>query len=64
MSLLLGVCLIGLVLILAHAPVSRAATLTVTSTADSGPGTLRQAILDAVSGDTITLHCRRIVRLC
>ncbi|MGD2205967.1 MAG: right-handed parallel beta-helix repeat-containing protein [Anaerolineae bacterium] len=31
-----------------------AATLTVTSTADSGPGTLRQAMDDAVSGDTIT----------
>ncbi|MBC8422438.1 MAG: hypothetical protein H8E01_00245, partial [Chloroflexi bacterium] len=31
-----------------------AATLVVTSTADSGPGTLRQAMLDAVSGDTIT----------
>ena len=31
-----------------------AATITVTSTADSGPGTLRQALLDAPSGDTIT----------
>lgn len=28
-------------------------TITVTNTADNGPGTLRQAILDAVSGDTI-----------
>ncbi|MGD9030083.1 MAG: hypothetical protein PVG25_09740, partial [Anaerolineae bacterium] len=33
---------------------STAATITVTSTADSGPGTLRQALLDAVNGDTIT----------
>src|SRR5689334_6218728 len=31
-----------------------AATLTVTSTADSGAGSLRQTILDAASGDTIT----------
>ena len=31
-----------------------ATTITVTSTADSGPGTLRQALLDAVNGDTIT----------
>jgi hypothetical protein len=31
-----------------------AATRVVTSTADSGPGTLRQALLDAVNGDTIT----------
>lgn len=30
-----------------------AATLTVTNTADSGAGSLRQAILDAASGDTI-----------
>jgi hypothetical protein len=30
-----------------------AATLTVTNTSDSGAGSLRQAILDAVSGDTI-----------
>ena len=28
-------------------------TITVNNTADNGPGTLRQAILDAVSGDTI-----------
>jgi hypothetical protein len=32
---------------------ARAATITVTSPGDSGAGTLRQAILDAVSGDTI-----------
>jgi hypothetical protein len=36
-------------------PVStRAATLTVTNGNDSGPGSLRQAILDAAAGDTIT----------
>lgn len=29
-------------------------TITVTSSADSGPGTLRQALLDAQGGDTIT----------
>lgn len=29
-------------------------TIVVTSTADSGPGTLRQALLDAQAGDTIT----------
>ncbi len=36
-----------------HAVGALAATITVTSAADSGPGTLRQAILDAASGDTI-----------
>ncbi|MDO9041283.1 MAG: hypothetical protein Q7U64_02925, partial [Desulfocapsaceae bacterium] len=35
-------------------PQAQAATLTVTSSADSGAGTLRQAILDAVADDTIT----------
>lgn len=35
-------------------PVVGATTLVVVSTADSGPGTLRQAILDAKAGDTIT----------
>jgi hypothetical protein len=33
---------------------ARAATLTVTSKADSGPGTLREALDLAASGDTIT----------
>ena len=60
LSLLLGLSLVGLSLLLARPPVSRAATtLTVTSTADAGgtcPGatcTLRQAIATAASGDTI-----------
>ncbi|MBP7691077.1 MAG: hypothetical protein KA764_04140, partial [Anaerolineales bacterium] len=38
----------------APAPAARAATRTVTSAADSGPGTLRQALLDAGPGDLIT----------
>ena len=37
----------------ADMPQGLATTIVVTSTADSGPGTLRQALLDAVSGDTI-----------
>lgn len=32
---------------------ARSATITVTNTNDSGPGSLRQAIVDAASGDTI-----------
>ena len=36
------------------APASEEVTIIVTSTNDSGPGTLRQALLDAQSGDTIT----------
>ena len=32
----------------------QATTIIVTSTADSGPGTLRQALLDAQSGEVIT----------
>ncbi|MGE5377764.1 MAG: choice-of-anchor Q domain-containing protein, partial [Bacteroidota bacterium] len=37
-----------------HASPVLASTWTVTSTGDSGPGSLRQAIADAVSGDVIT----------
>src|SRR6266404_2173826 len=39
--------------LLLSAAAAQAATLTVTSGADSGTGTLRQAILDASAGDTI-----------
>jgi hypothetical protein len=39
--------------LLLHAVIAHAATLTVTSTSDSGPGTLRQALTDAAPGDTI-----------
>ena len=59
LSLLLGLSLVGLSLLLARPPVVKAATLTVTSSADAGgtcPGatcTLRQAIATAAAGDTI-----------
>ena len=59
MALVVGLSLVGLALLLARPPMSRAATLTVTSNADAGgtcPGadcTLRQAIIAAASGDTI-----------
>lgn len=46
-----------LALILANsflAPFTFADTITVTNSADAGPGTLRQAIADSVSGDAIT----------
>lgn len=47
----------GLLLILAlsvgQMPAAHAATITVTTTADSGAGSLRQGIADAASGDTI-----------
>ena len=47
-------CLVALAWLLAAPPDCFAATLSVTNLADSGPGTLRQAIADAQSGDTIT----------
>jgi len=37
-------------------PVRQADAVVVTSAADSGPGTLRQALLDAQGGETITFH--------
>jgi hypothetical protein len=49
-SVCVGVLLVCLVLC---GPVIRAATLTVTSSADGGAGALRQAVSNSVSGDTI-----------
>jgi predicted outer membrane repeat protein len=51
-----GLLLCGLLLILLYlaAPRLYAATVIVTTTSDSGPGSLRQAIADAAPGDTIT----------
>ena len=45
--------IIHLILTLAMAGTVAAGTITVTSTADNGPGSLRQAISDATAGDTI-----------
>jgi hypothetical protein len=45
-----------LVILLAVSKIALGATLTVTTTADSGPGSLRQAIIDASVGDTITFN--------
>jgi len=45
--------LISVLLLCAMATQTGAATITVTNTNDSGPGSLRQAILNASSGDTI-----------
>ncbi len=50
-NLTLRLSTLGLMLLAAY---SHAATLVVTSNSDSGAGTLRQAIADAASGDTIT----------
>ena len=44
----------GLSLSVVTAPVAGAATQTVTNCGDSGPGSLRQAVLDAASGDTVS----------
>jgi hypothetical protein len=48
--ILFATCLSALCLV---APSTQAATITVTNTNDSGAGSLRQAIADAVNGDTI-----------
>jgi len=48
-----GVLALLLALAGSNPPVAHAATLTVTNTNDSGPGSLRQAIADAASGDII-----------
>jgi hypothetical protein len=45
--------IIGVLLLCAFAMPAHAATITVTNTNDSGPGSLRQALVDANDGDTI-----------
>src|SRR6476646_9493679 len=46
--------IIGVLLFCVFVTAAHAATITVTSTNDSGPGSLRQALRDAHDGDTIT----------
>ncbi len=48
---------------LAGASIARATTLTVTTLNDSGPGSLRQTIADAASGDTITFSVKGTITL-
>src|SRR5215218_6265742 len=45
--------IVPLVLVALAAPPSAPAAPTVSNTGDSGPGSLRQALADAVTGDTI-----------
>jgi predicted outer membrane repeat protein len=49
-----GFAVIGVLLVCAMAMQTGAATITVTSTNDSGPGSLRQALASANDGDTIS----------
>ena len=53
LAFLLGL-LLGLLALQATPTVAETNTLIVNSTADSGPGTLRQALFSAIPGDTIT----------
>lgn len=46
--------LLAILLLIVNATFGLGATITVTSANDSGPGSLRQAILDSAVGDTIT----------
>ena len=46
--------IIGVLLLCVFGTAAHAATITVTNTNDSGPGSLRQALRDAHDGDTIT----------
>ena len=54
---------IGLALGVGPALAAHAATITVTTTDDSGPGSLRQAIQDAASGDTINFSVTGAITL-
>ena len=49
-------CVLNLVAVLFACPCTFAAMIGVTSSGDSGPGTLRQALADANNGDTIAFN--------
>ena len=53
----------GLALGAGPTSIAHAATITVTTTADSGPGSLRQAIQDAAPGDTINFSVTGAITL-
>src|SRR5580704_2677429 len=53
---ILAVCVSVLIVIIRIRSVRAATTITVTTTSDSGAGSLRQAVADAQSGDTIVFN--------
>ena len=63
MLLPLAVVLLALVALVVGTAVTQAATLTVTNLSDRGAGSLRQAIADAASGDTINFSVTGTITL-
>src|SRR5438552_14167856 len=63
LALLVDICLIPFALAQRIARRAPANTITVTNTNDSGPGSLRQALLDANDGDTIEFALNGTINL-
>lgn len=53
LAFLTGAVFLMLIAVVSGSAVTHASTLTVVNTSDSGAGSLRQAIIDATSGDTV-----------
>jgi predicted outer membrane repeat protein len=58
-----GFAVIAVLLFCTMAIIARAATITVTNTNDSGPGSLRQALVNANNGDTIDFAVTGTIQL-
>src|SRR5262252_10812649 len=59
----LGLAMLATTVVWTGSTTARAATMIVSSTADSGPGTLREALAGAADGDVIELPAKALFQM-